>query len=199
MAKHFSKVEKEEIKLNLIKVGATLFQRYGLDKVSINDLTQKAGIGKGTFYLFYNSKADLFMEIYQRERERVWQDIYEKHKDIEGEISSVITDYIYEQLEVLNANPILDLVYELHTLGMISDKSVKSRLTDYNVVRNAELAELIQHWFNKHGIVNIKPEVVVGMIRSVYFIQFHEKALGSEVFENIQGAIIASIGELFKN
>lgn len=92
----------------------------------------------------------------------------------------------------------MDLVYELQTLGMISDKAVYKRLTDYNIIRNEELAELIQHWFAKRKITDIKPEVVVGMIRSIYFIQFHKKALGVNMFDKIQSALVDSISKVLE-
>ena len=37
-----------------------LFRRYGVKRTSIEDVAREAGIAKGTFYLYYSSKEELF-------------------------------------------------------------------------------------------------------------------------------------------
>src|SRR5512138_1495129 len=43
--------------------GKTLFEKQGLKKTSVDELTEAVGISKGAFYLFYESKEELFLEI----------------------------------------------------------------------------------------------------------------------------------------
>src|SRR5918993_643173 len=63
MPKAFSEREKEIIRAQLHEKGRLLFERQGLKKTSVDELAQAAGISKGAFYLFYESKEELFMEI----------------------------------------------------------------------------------------------------------------------------------------
>lgn len=63
MPKVFSEKEKIEIKGNLIKEGERILREEGIKKVRIEDLSKSVGIGKGSFYLFYESKEDLFLDI----------------------------------------------------------------------------------------------------------------------------------------
>jgi AcrR family transcriptional regulator len=52
--------DKEQRILDAAKV---LFTRYGLKKTSIEEIAQYAGLGKGTIYLYFKSKDDIFLNI----------------------------------------------------------------------------------------------------------------------------------------
>ena len=63
MPKTFTEKEKQIIRNTLIQKGKDLFSIYGLNKTSINELTNAARIAHGTFYNFFNSKEELYLEI----------------------------------------------------------------------------------------------------------------------------------------
>lgn len=63
MPKAFTEHEKVLIGKRLLEQGYKLFSAYGLKKTSIEELAQAAGISKGAFYLFYESKEALFMDV----------------------------------------------------------------------------------------------------------------------------------------
>ena len=67
MPRAFTAVEKETIREKLMEVGRACFLRYGLKKTTIEDLTRPAGIAKASFYLFFDSKEQLFVEIFMEE------------------------------------------------------------------------------------------------------------------------------------
>ncbi|MDR3575692.1 MAG: TetR/AcrR family transcriptional regulator [Anaerolineaceae bacterium] len=63
MPKGFTEHEKELISKRLIEQGYKLFSAYGLKKTNVEEIAQAAGISKGAFYLFYESKEALFMDV----------------------------------------------------------------------------------------------------------------------------------------
>ena len=63
MAKAFSKREKDAIRNAFLEKGKKLFSQYGLKKTSIDDFTKAVNVAKGTFYSFFESKEELFLEI----------------------------------------------------------------------------------------------------------------------------------------
>lgn len=67
MPRAFTAVEKETIHDRLMETGRACFLRYGLKKTTIEDLTGPAGIAKASFYLFFHSKEDLYVELFLRE------------------------------------------------------------------------------------------------------------------------------------
>src|SRR5262245_23680193 len=66
MPKGFSEREKTLIRAKLIQKGGELFGTYGVKKTNVEDLARAVGISKGAFYLFYDSKEDLFFELLER-------------------------------------------------------------------------------------------------------------------------------------
>jgi len=67
MPKPFSAAQKETIREKLMEVGRACFLRYGLKKTTIEDLVKPAGIAKASFYLFFDTKEALYLEIFLQE------------------------------------------------------------------------------------------------------------------------------------
>jgi len=67
MPKPFSAAQKETIREKLMEAGRTCFLRFGLKKTTIEDLVKPAGIAKASFYLFFDSKESLYLEILLQE------------------------------------------------------------------------------------------------------------------------------------
>lgn len=67
MPRAFTETEKETIRSKLLEVGRSCFLRYGLKKTTIEDLTRPSGIAKASFYLFFESKEKLFIEVFLHE------------------------------------------------------------------------------------------------------------------------------------
>ncbi len=59
MPKAFSDHEKEMIHSQMREKGKALFEKQGLKKTSVDELTEAVGISKGAFYLFYESEGGI--------------------------------------------------------------------------------------------------------------------------------------------
>ena len=70
MPKAFSEREKDLIRTRLIQAGDKQFSAHGLKKTSIDELARAARISKGAFYLFYESKEALFMDVMEEVEKR---------------------------------------------------------------------------------------------------------------------------------
>ena len=75
MPRPFTEQEKELIGKRLLKQGEKLFSAYGLKKTNIEEIAQAAGISKGAFYIFYESKEALFMDVIEEAEVRVRQEL----------------------------------------------------------------------------------------------------------------------------
>ena len=63
MPRPWSEEEKKIIKKSLIKEGRKLFEKYGLQKTTIDEIVSAARISKGSFYRFYQSKEELYFDV----------------------------------------------------------------------------------------------------------------------------------------
>lgn len=63
-----------------------VFAISGFDGASMNDITRAAGVSKGTIYVYFQSKEELFAALIQREREHVFnhvQSVLQEDKPLE--------------------------------------------------------------------------------------------------------------------
>ncbi|MBO0784036.1 MAG: helix-turn-helix transcriptional regulator, partial [Ktedonobacteraceae bacterium] len=52
---------REATRQRIIRVAASEFARLGFDQANINVIAELAGMGKGTIYLYFENKRDLFV------------------------------------------------------------------------------------------------------------------------------------------
>ncbi len=84
MARSFTEREKENIRRSLQEACKQSWTQYGYKKTSVDDLCRQAGISKGAFYLFFESKEALFCEVLCSVQEQICNaasEVIEKHKD----------------------------------------------------------------------------------------------------------------------
>ena len=64
---------EDPIKREQILDGAfRIFLRDGFDAASMNDITREAGVSKGTLYVYFKNKEDLFGAIIERQKLRIF-------------------------------------------------------------------------------------------------------------------------------
>lgn len=51
----------------ILRAGMSLFQKYGLDKTTMEDIAEAAGKGKSTLYYYFKKKEDVFSAVAERE------------------------------------------------------------------------------------------------------------------------------------
>lgn len=108
--------EKKKRKENdLFDAAYDLFSTKGINDTSIDDIVKKAGVAKGTFYLYFKDKFDIVNRIVLKKSFVVLEKAIKKTKEenIEDFIESIIyfTDYIIEYfkenkilLRIINKN-----------------------------------------------------------------------------------------------
>ncbi len=75
MPRAFTEQERTVIGRRLLQQGYRLFSTYGLAKTNVEEIAKAAGISKGAFYLFYESKEALFMDVIEEAEVRVRQEL----------------------------------------------------------------------------------------------------------------------------
>ncbi len=53
----------QETKRKLVMAGLELIKEKGFESINVEDITNKAGVAKGTFYTYFKRKEDIVMEI----------------------------------------------------------------------------------------------------------------------------------------
>ena len=104
--------ESDERKLReerILDAAATLLVRWGYRKTTIDDVAREAGVGKGTIYLHWKDKNDLFRAAIWREQQRYSEETQRRiAADPEGGLLHRIT--IHGMLAALS-NPLVATIF----------------------------------------------------------------------------------------
>ncbi len=67
MEKKLTSRDKQALatKNKIYQVGIKLIQKHGLDGINVTQIARASGVSVGTFYHYYKSKLDLFMDLYR--------------------------------------------------------------------------------------------------------------------------------------
>ncbi|MGI5821886.1 MAG: TetR/AcrR family transcriptional regulator [Acholeplasmataceae bacterium] len=196
MAKPFNQKEIETIRNNLLTVAKQYFIQYGPLKTRIEDLTSDVGIAKGSFYRFFSSKFDLFLELYKIEREILVVELKKKFLYRKENINTLIKEYLHVLLNKLESNDILNMVFSEDIMSVLYEKGSAEQLKEFNELANNELAEIISTWEQintNSNKSNYDAQVIAGMIRGISFLRFHKRYFTEGVYERVIDALIESI------
>ncbi len=69
----FTMEQRDALKVKLLEIGTELIASSGIKKMSISKVTGKAGIAKGTFYNFFESKERFVIELIHYRKEEIYQ------------------------------------------------------------------------------------------------------------------------------
>ena len=108
--------KKNEKYLNLISAAYELFEKEGIGGVSIDDIVKKAGVAKGTFYLYFKDKVDLISKL-----------IFKKAADylsFETEIPEIKNDEDLGRCIRRYTDLLVDFLEKNKTLTLLIDKNV---------------------------------------------------------------------------
>ncbi len=94
--------ENKQLKLtSLMDTAFQLFSSQGIAKTSIADIAQRAGVAKGTFYLYFKDKYDLHEKLVIHKSEQLFRHAlehsgYRDQGDAAGKLLTLIDDILYQ-------------------------------------------------------------------------------------------------------
>jgi Transcriptional regulator len=82
MPRELNENEKQFEKSRLIKCGKHLLFRFGIRRVSVDDIVKEAGIAKGSFYNYFHSKDEFIYEMIWQLHEEMFSDFKQQFSQI---------------------------------------------------------------------------------------------------------------------
>lgn len=192
MAVAFTAEEKQHIARVLLDTGEQLFTTQGLKKTSLEELAGAAGIAKGSFYTFFDSKESLYLEVMLRRAPQVAARVSTALVRPTGEKSLVavmhaitdvlVTDPLYRRL--LTRPEELDAVTRRVGPEQIArvTPQIVTPLLDY--LASAQRDGVL--------VADIAPETLVGVIRAVGLVVVHRDRFGP-AYEQVLEATIRTL------
>ena len=156
------KESKKKVKENsLLDAAFILFTEKGFKNTSIQEIADKANVGKGTFYLYFKDKYDLQEQLIARRSYKLFNDaITRLNKNNISEFSEqiiFIIDYIINEL--VNNKTLLKIISKDLSFGLYNEK-IGKLLDDKNI----KVKELFINKIKENNLKIENPEVILFMI-----------------------------------
>ncbi len=182
-------------KQEIFNVAKELFIEKGFKKTSVSEITNQVEIAVGTFYNFYNSKEEVFMDIFLQEDQNMKRRIMESI-DLDKEISDVMIELIPRLLNSMKENPILVEWYKKENFKTIISK-VGEPYVENSTVEDSFypfLLDAVGKWQSEGELdASIDKEYILTLFNSVAFIDIHRDEIGEEYFPTILEDLIRFI------
>jgi AcrR family transcriptional regulator len=173
-----------DIKSDIFKYGKTIFSTKGFKKTNIKEIAQSAGIGVGTFYNYYTSKEQLFLEIYIQENENFKKRLIESI-DLDQEPVKVMNELIMKNIEAIDTNPILKEWYSQDFYKELEQYYRNEGSKNIDSFRDFYM-DLFKNWKAQGKIrEDIDDDLLPVFFDSLVYIDTHKDEIGVQHFPKI--------------
>ncbi len=132
MPKAFTESERAQIRKRLIQEAQACLAQYGMRKTTVDELTRRVNIPKGTFYLFYDSKELLFFDVFRALHDSLKAELLSKIKALEDNVTAdTVTELIFDLYRDVDAT----FLYRFAASGTWSSWSASCRLKSLPAMR----------------------------------------------------------------
>ncbi len=132
MCPKITESHRHDLRQRLIDIALTSFSKYGYDKTRMEDIATTADVAKGTLYLYFKNKEDLFTAISERNIEKLKNHFINIFNNKEELISGLET--FYKQFK----NPDNKVFFEI-----VAESSRNSKLRQLLYEHRKKIIEMI--------------------------------------------------------
>ena len=194
MAK-FTELEKEKIREELLKVAYRFFIDKGFKNTSLEDITSSVGIAKSSFYIFFESKEILYMELLAHEGEQIEKQVWPKviaAKDIRSAIKIYLNEMALELEDKILTQR---LVYDLEEYKIVSRKLNPDYVGSEHLRSIVPLVEFIKLRQDSNEIIDEEPGIIAGVLRAAWLIGSQKGDLQQYNYERIKELLFEAVAD----
>ncbi|WP_323675175.1 TetR/AcrR family transcriptional regulator [Halorubellus sp. PRR65] len=198
MSGGFSDADRKRIREDLVATGRELFERYGLSKTTIADLTAPVGIANGTFYQFFDSKETLFLEVLDREGERLLPELLAPFEDgAHDDPEAVIVAFLTRLMDEIETNPLVrQLLVDVDDLQRLRDVHTDTELEAERQESLAYFLPYVEAWYETGDVDGPDAETVANAIRAVSLLTLHIEDLGGgETYRETRDLVVEAVAK----
>jgi AcrR family transcriptional regulator len=189
MPRGFSEKEKQAIRDKLMEKGREFFMTYGVRKTSVEDLTRAAGISKGAFYAFFDSKEELFLEAIEQFEAEYRAGLYDFPIDRRRSPRQNFRRMMNKALTEWDANPLfskLDRDEFVHLMRKLPEAKVQAHAHSDDVF----VAQFMDKWKRQGVRIEGDPVMVSGLMKALFFVSLHKDDFGPGAYPQTMEVLI---------
>lgn len=191
MPRAFTEEERREARAALVAAARRAFAREGYRGANVAAIAREAGIGKGTVYLFFASKAELFVAVLEEvEREMRAALLEEVERPFRGPRAR-LEHFLRALLTRMVDHPLLWIVVDPEEApALLRDLGPEAeRLT---AADEGFFVSLVSGWREAGRLGPVEPDVLAGACRALYAVSLHRDLVG-EAYPAVVDLLVAGL------
>lgn len=194
MPKGFTNEERAHITERLITEGERMFGRYGLKKTSVEEISAAAGIAKGSFYSFFSSKEELFMQAMERREREFRQRFMKKVEEATLTPKEQLRELLGSLITLFETDEITRAVINPETMEYLLRKLPDERALQHMDADAGFHTRLIERWQRQGARLRIDPELFPEVVKALFYISLQRDTPGF-AYENAVTFLIDAVTE----
>jgi AcrR family transcriptional regulator len=194
MPKGFSEREKLVIREQLLTKGRELFATQGIRKANVEELTRAANISKGAFYLFFNSKEELFFQLLSQFEDEYQANLVAAAGRPGTSPRQQVKDVLTQAFTIWRTHPLFTHFNqeEYEYLARKLPESYAQGTIDKDAIF---VERLLGAWRAQGVVIDCDPTLFLGLTRALFFMSLHERDLGSGIYPDVIDFFINAIAQ----
>jgi AcrR family transcriptional regulator len=186
----FTEKDKARLRQKMMRAARDLFARKGLKKTSLEDVTSSAGIAKSTFYLFFESKEALFLEVLAEDGpvvEARLQAELDNADDARDGIARLLRAVVHE----LETNALTRrLLTHPDELQLLADYATPEQLAASNNQGLALIVPYLRARQRQGEVITGDPILYARIISAVTLLTLHRDKIGADQYDAVLNTLI---------
>jgi len=172
MPKGFTKEETVRITDTLLDQGRRLFCQQGINKTPLDQLVRAAGISKGSFYRFFDSKEALLFALMEQEGEEKYRilDNWMAQKGEAGELQQALR----EIFPFSKGSSVLALLMDPVQQGFFFARIPPEAMAAHNE-RDKAYYEKMAQYIRESGGRRVSGDLLDSLFHSLFFLSLHRE------------------------
>ena len=198
MPKGFTQAEKEQIHKDLLVKGRALIVDKGFKKTSVSAITKAVGIAKGSFYMFYQTKEELFIDILEEIESQIQDEMLREIESSALPADALLKKLLKSRLRSVMEDDILSMTLRTDLIQEIWTKLPEERRRD-NIKRDEDfLKALLEKKPEASKMFSHGTDELAGIFRGLFFLLLHRMEIGEEAFDGVLDFMVdACVDKLF--
>lgn len=193
MPRAHTPAERERIRERLLHAGCEGFSRVGLAKITIAELAREAGIGKGSFYQFFDSKEELFLAV-QEQQEDAFKAALERELDRATCGRQAVRTLLSATATRLQEHPFLRLLVDPQTIAALTLRVPAERLAAHRRADREHFVGLLRGWKRRGWLRRgVDPRVAFDVLTAMFAISMQRELLGPDVVRRAVAELADSV------
>lgn len=172
MPKGFSEHEKAQIRARLLQKGKEYFATYGVKRSNVEDLTRAAGISKGAFYLFYDSKEALFFELLVQFEDAYHTTLLQIASEPAESPRHQVEAFFQQAFALWKTNPLFQRFSQDEYAYLV--RKLPDAQVQVNMHKDVQFVNrLLAQWQAQGVIIDCDPTMFLSIMRALFFVSLH--------------------------